>query len=185
MLDVREAVEDVSQRSPIPWVHLWAEEMTPAYEASLACLSARIAKRRALMESEFQLLSGQKKQLMAMLQRMESLSSAFDDEDRQCVTAQVQHHESRLCVLAQEMKEDDTKRKEREEVFRCMHSAITGRSRVLEEDDACLSAHPEMLEFFARKQISLQALLKAKMEEHCSDSQPYAQEHLFELTSHP
>ena len=46
-----------------------------------------------------------------------------------------------------------------------MLGAMNERTRILEQDDDCLSGHPEMLQYFARKQLILQRLLTAKMEE--------------------
>ena len=135
------------------------------YEASLAELSRRIAGRRAQLEEDQKSTEARKRQLHALLQRMKALTSAFDEEDCGYVTKQIECHEVHLQDLARVVREDEVKRKEREQLFRCMLGAMNDRTRILEQDDECLSAHPEMLQYFARKQLSLQSLLKAKMEE--------------------
>jgi hypothetical protein len=139
--------------------------MTETYEASLAELSRRIAGRRARLEEERCVAEARKKQLQGLLQRMTTLSTAFDEEDCEHVRKQIAVHEARLDDLARAVQEEESKRREREQLFHCMVGAINDRTRVLEQDDDCLSAHPEMLHFFARKQLSLQSLLRAKMEE--------------------
>lgn len=159
--------------------------MTETYEASLHELSRRIASRRLRMEEDRKVAELRKSQLLTLLQRMRSLSSAFDDEDCSRVEQQIAVHNASLAELARKAVEEETKRKEREQLFRCMLGAINDRTRVLEQDDDCMSAHPEMLQYFAEKQLSLQSLLKRKMEESLGSPMDHPHAHLFECGSHP
>jgi hypothetical protein len=132
-------------------------------------------------------IEAQRTQLARLLQRISATPSAFDSEDRAFVESQLSANRAKSAKLENDIKINEAKIKEREELFRCMNAAMDERARVLEEDDACLSAHPEMLQFFARKQVSLRALLEAKIHESClhleKELQP--QEQRFELGSQP
>ena len=139
--------------------------MTEIYDASLAELSRRIAGRRIQLEEERKRTETCKKQLHVLLRRIKSLPGAFDEEDCRHVEKQIELHDVHLQEICRIVQLDEAKRKEREQLFHCMVGAINDRTRVLEEDDDCLNAHPEMLQYFARKQVNLQSLLKAKMEE--------------------
>ena len=96
---------------------------------------------------------------------MRAATSAFDEEDCEHVQKQIADHDAHLEILIRASREEEAKRREREELFRCMLGAMNERTRILEQDDDCLSGHPEMLQYFARKQLILQRLLTAKMEE--------------------
>lgn len=141
--------------------------MTHAYERALQDISARIVARRVALDNERQQLHARKTQVQRLLERMHGCASAFDDEDRAQVQVHLQRYDLELERLEETLRADEAKRREREEVFKLMLTAIQDRTAILEEDDECLSAHPEMLQFFARKQISLQKLLQGKMEELC------------------
>jgi len=142
--------------------------MALSYEATLAQVSQRMTERRNSFEAERQHALVLRRQLEALLQRISALPTAFDEEDRACVQSQLQANHEKCEKLEKEMRAEEARRKEREELFRCMKCAIEERTRVLEDDDDCLSAHPEMLQYFARKQVSLQTLLRAKEEESLS-----------------
>lgn len=139
--------------------------MELSYAASLAQVSKRMTERRIDLEAERHHALLQRQQLEALLQRISALPSAFDDEDRTHVQRQLQANHEKCLKLEKEMRAEVARRKEREELFRCMKSAIEERTRILEDDDECLSSHPDMLQYFARKQVSLQALLRAKEDE--------------------
>jgi hypothetical protein len=129
-------------------------------------------------------VEAQRAQLLRLLERVASTPSAFDGEDRAFVESQIGANRARASKLADEIKANEARMREREELFSFMSAAIDERTRVLEEDDSCLSAHPELLQFFARKQVSLQALLQAKIRESCEvELQPQAQR--FECGSQP
>ena len=134
-------------------------------EASFAQVRQRMTERRNSLEAERQHVLGLRRQLEALLQRISALPTAFDDEDRTYVQSQLQANHEKCEKLEKEMRAEEARQREREELFRCMESAIEKRTRVLEDDDECLSSHPEMLQYFARKQVSLQALLRAKEKE--------------------
>lgn len=146
--------------SSLPW-----KKMTTVYDASLTELSRRIAGRRMQLEEERTKTEARNKQLQALLGRIRSLPGAFDEEDCRRVEEQIEVQAAHLLDICRIVQLDEAKRKEREQLFRCMVGAINDRTRILEEDDECLKAHPDMLQYFARKQVSLQTLLKAKMEE--------------------
>jgi hypothetical protein len=141
--------------------------MAEAYENALHDISARIIARRAALDEERQVIILRRQQLMRLCERMQEKTSAFDAEDRAQVQAYIAQYDKQLQGLEARMQADEQRRREREEVFKHMLGAIQDRTLILEQDDDCLSAHPEMCQFFARKQISLQALLKGKMEELC------------------
>ena len=139
--------------------------MTETYEATLREFGRRIADRRVQNEDDRKTAEALKKQLQALLQRMRAATSAFDEEDCEHVQKQIADHDAHLEILIRASREEEAKRREREELFRCMLGAMNERTRILEQDDDCLSGHPEMLQYFARKQLILQRLLTAKMEE--------------------
>lgn len=142
--------------------------MALSYEASLAQVSQRMTEHRNGLEAERQHALVLRRQIEALLQRISALPTAFDEEDRAYVQSQLQANHDMCEKLEKEMRAEEARRKEREELFRCMKSAIDERTRVLESDDDCLSSHPQMLQYFARKQVSLQTLLRAKEEENLS-----------------
>ena len=157
-----------------------------SYEATLIQLRTRMSDRKLEQEQERSNVDAHKCRLAKLLQRITNTPSAFDEEDKRCVQAQIGANEARSINLEKEIRNSELRHREREELFRYMSSAILERTRILEEDDVCLSSHPDMLQFFARKQVSLQALLEAKVRETCRQEeagQPH--EHRFELGSQP
>lgn len=161
--------------------------MAESYETTLLRLKERAEEKRRHQQEERIKIDAQKAQLLRLLERISSTPGAFDSEDRSFVEAQISANRAKSLKLEGEIKTNEARIKEREELFWCMNAAIDERTRILEEDDACLSEHPEMLQFFARKQVSLQALLQAKIRESClgfeDELQP--QEQRLELGSHP
>ena len=144
--------------------------MAESYDRTLARLRERADETRRQQHEERAFVDAQKAQLLRLLERVTSTPSAFDGEDRAFVESQISANRARAAVLADEIKASEARMREREDLFSCMSAAIEERTRILEEDDSCLSAHPELLQFFARKQVSLQALLQAKIRESCEGS---------------
>ena len=103
--------------------------------------------------------------LVQLLEKMQSRGSAFDDEDAARVREEIQRHRQQIEAINAKISAEDEQRREKEELFRAMFGAIAQRAQTLEEDDACLSGHPDMLKYFARKQLSLRRLLESKMHE--------------------
>jgi len=164
--------------------------MASSYEQTLAQLTQSLEDRYLQQINEHRSIEKQKLQLTNLLARIVALPAAFDSEDREHVEQQLHANVKRMSKLKKDMELHEIKRKEQAEVFRCMNAAIRERARVLEEDDACLSIHPDMLQFFARKQVGLQSLLDSKMRETClarsaDAASLQAQEHRFEFGSHP
>jgi chromosome segregation ATPase len=156
-----------------------------SYDASLDDLSKRIAQRRAQLDEQRRALQARREQVLRLLERIDKHASAFDAEDRELVLAQLRVYDQKLSEVQKLIAADEARRKERDQVFACMRAAIDQRTKILEDVDDCLHEHPEMLRFFARKQVSLQAMLRAKMEQSCLPAATQLQEQRLEFGSQP
>lgn len=158
-----------------------------SYAMSIQELTKRMAIKRTKLDEDQKNVLDKQKSLRELLKRMHSAASAFDTEDCAQVEKQILLHETELTRLKREADGLEMKRKEREQIFKSMYAAINERTRILEQDDLCMSLHPDMLKYFAKKQINLQSLLKNKIENTISSSHTdyQLQEHLFECGSQP
>lgn len=139
------------------------EKMTQSYEEILKELNMHFATRQQENERNRSLIALRHTQLSTLLQNITQCSNAFDEEDRNTIQEQLLANEQEAQNLETEIAHQDEQRKEQDILFKCMELAIQERSKILERDDECLSSHPQMLQFFARKQVSLQMLLASKM----------------------
>lgn len=155
------------------------------YEQSIQELTRRIAERRASLERERHAEEAQCARLQKLLGTMKSMSDAFDAEDCAQVQAQIDARTARLHALRAKAREEEQQRKEKELLFRSMYTAIDARAKLLEEDDDCLNDNPEMLQFFARKQMNLRTLLQEKIDESLGGAPQPAQEQRLEKGSQP
>lgn len=137
--------------------------MAHNYEEILQDLSFKFAKQREQNETKRADIMTKQKQLNNLLHNISQNSNAFDEEDKNIVVLEIKANEAEAAQLESDIIKQDAQRKEQETVFKCMELAIQERSKILEGDDACLSAHPNILQFFARKQVTLQMLLASKM----------------------
>lgn len=124
----------------------------------------RASAMRASLAEQLHSCGEAREQLQALFKRFEATPQFFDDEDRQRVRDELVRNEEKREHLERELRAEETRRRERKELIRAMKTAIAQRTTVL-EDESCLAQHPDMLKFFARKQISLQALLAQKEDE--------------------
>ena len=155
------------------------------YEDSIQELSRRIAERRAALESERVAAESQCIRLQKLLEIMKTMTDVFDAEDCSQVQAQVAGRVQQLQSLRSREREEEQQRKEKEQLFRSMLTAIDARAQLLEQDDECLNENPEMLQFFARKQMNLRALLQLKIDESLGAPAQPRQEQRLENGSHP
>lgn len=160
-------MEDVkkspAQRSAEYNVFHTREKMTQSYEEIFKELNAHFAAQQQENEERRANIALKRLQLSNLLHSITQSSTAFDDEDRDMIQLQLQNNEQDAIKLETEITKQDAQRKEENTVFKCMEMAIQERCKILEKDDECLSSHPEVLQFFARKQVSLQKLLASKM----------------------
>ena len=137
--------------------------MTQSYEDILKELNAHFAAQQQENEKRRADIALKRSQLSNLMRNITQSSNAFDEEDRHMIQLQLQANEQEAIKLEVEIAKQDAQHKEENTVFKCMELAIKERSKILERDDECLSSHPEILQFFARKQVSLQMLLATKM----------------------
>ena len=137
--------------------------MAHNYEDILKDLSFKFAQQRMQNETKRADIMTKRVQLNNLLDNITKNSNALDEEDKPTVLLELKANEAEAAQLESDIIKQDAQRKEQETVFKCMELAIQERSKILEGDDACLSAHPGILQFFARKQVTLQMLLASKM----------------------
>ena len=155
------------------------------YEDSIQELSRRIAERRAALESERVVAESQCARLQKLHETMKTMADVFDAEDCAHVQAQVTARMQSLQALRSKVQEEEQQRRDKELLFRSMYTAIDARAQLLEQDDECLNENPDMLQFFARKQMNLRALLQKKIDESLGAPSQPTQEQRLENGSHP
>lgn len=136
-----------------------------SYAATIQQLSTRIEERRRDLEREREAHENQCTRLRTLYDTMRSKTGVFDEEDCQQVQAQITARQERMEVLRDRAREQEQQRLEQERLYAAMYAVIDARAQVLEHDENCLNANPQMLQFFARKQMNLRRLLQEKMEE--------------------
>lgn len=158
----------ISRRSTCEHVfsHRW--EMTQSYEDILKELSAQFSEQYKDLEKKRSTLHAQISQLTGLLQTVNKHTGAFDAEDSSVIEAHINTAKEHIVQLEADMAKHDAQRKEQTALFKCMEKAIQERCQILEGGDGCLGEHPELLQFFARKQVSLQLLLASKMRDSCA-----------------
>ena len=132
--------------------------------SSVEDIASCIAERREKLIRARDAEENSRASLQSLYQKIASRNHAFDDEDRECVTAELRKHEERLANIDAQIMAEEEQRSEREDLYRTMFEAIRKRAEILEEDEACLSSHPDMLRFFAKKQVMLRKLLANRVQ---------------------
>uniref|UniRef100_A0A6C0C2Z0 Uncharacterized protein n=1 Tax=viral metagenome TaxID=1070528 RepID=A0A6C0C2Z0_9ZZZZ len=160
-------MEDVKQLwCSVQWSVMFfpaREKMTRTYEDIVKELNAHSEAYKQENEKKRALIARKRTQLTTLLHKVTNSSNAFDDEDRNMIQLQLKTNEQEAVQLEAEIAQHNAQSKEENTLFKCMEVAIQERSKILEIDDECLTSHPDMLHFFARKQVSLQMLLASKM----------------------
>jgi hypothetical protein len=141
---------------------LLEKEMTD-YTICIEELLRRIDERKENLRAQEASVVKACGQLQSLLDCMRSHVSIFDDEDRDRVSQEIALHQQKIQSIRDEGLVQDAQRTEKETLFKAMLNAITQRTQVLEQEDELLLEHPDMLKYFARKQLSLRKLLESKI----------------------
>ena len=129
-------------------------------------LLAIIHKRQQALMQEMNTHEGNVAALAELARSMKE-SDSFDSEDRTAVEREIACHEQNREQLAAQFQKEEETRKVHEELFCCLNAVIMNRQETLDKADGrtkVLAAHPELLGYLARKQLSLQQIIDDKLE---------------------
>ena len=136
------------------------------HEEEVAQLSEQLRERREELNCARKDEERSIEALRSLLDRVEAQPEAFDVEDVAKIRARLEDRCARLADLNWEIAEHEAGRGERELIFGAHRRSLELRTAVLEAEDArtgVLTAHNDLLVFFARKHLTLQKLLEEKM----------------------
>ena len=117
----------------------------------------KIEKERALKEIAEQ--EEHCRDLDKLRAKLEENRNVFDSEDIEQLELARQARMHEIEKLKKAFKKKEEHNKDKEELWTSMKSAIEQRSLLLEEANDCLTAHPQMTRYFAKKQNKLKSLL--------------------------
>ena len=129
-------------------------------------LIVNIQKRQDALIEEIRVHEREEIALQELEKEMKA-SEAFDPYDLEAVRAERQRHstEKERLMLAHE--KEDEMREAHNELFTCLTNVINSRQQLLDNVDghtSVLANHPDLLNFLAKKQISLEEMLTQKLE---------------------
>ena len=109
-------------------------------------------------------IQGHDQQIQALceLEKTMMASEYFDAEDRRAVQAAMEVHGKSKESLARKRAADGERLRRQERTVSYLTTILLGRRDVLDTEDGksqVLQSHPELLEFFAKKQLELNKLL--------------------------
>ena len=120
-------------------------------------------KRLADFEAQLHSTERSAELLSELLAHIRHSSHVFDQEDASRVEDSLARKLEELEALRTSYEQDETRLRERERVVTSMHAAIEERPRVLEEGNDALGSDPQLLQYFAKKQLSLRELLGSQI----------------------
>ena len=108
--------------------------------------------------------------LQEMKKKIEKNKHIFDAEDIDQLDTAIHYRLSQMKLKMAEIEKIENLQKEKENLYIMMGDIIQQRSKILEQDNDCLAAHPEMTKYFAKKQIKLKNMLSIGAKEEHAES---------------
>ena len=128
-------------------------------DISLTELLNKIQLERERVEKDLSKQKGYLTGLQNLKEKFTQNPDLFDNEDIGQIEIEIENRSCKIEVLDAEYKRISDVQKEKHKLFEVMQNTIQQRSEVLEKDNECLTAHPEMTKYFAKKQNKLRNML--------------------------